>query len=96
MHIVLIDGTDPKAQALVFPQALDWRTLNITHFSYWTKALDWSTPGFLKIEPLQKSELAPGTTPGPTALWIPTSVVLGVLQVSDDHQTPHPAPTMKH
>lgn len=57
MHVVVLDNRDPRSGAFLFSYTLDWRASNITHPAFRVKKLDWSVPGFLKIEPEEPAPL---------------------------------------
>lgn len=97
MHVVILDGTNPKTATSVFPQAREWKTGNITNPSYLCKTLDWSAPGFLRIQP--ESLPIPLQQKGPQEpqeLWIAVPLILTIALYQDDPTPLMPAPKAMH
>ena len=97
MHVVILDGTNPATAASVFSQAREWKTGNITNPSYLCKTLDWSTPGFLRIQPEPlPAALHQAGAPAPKELWLAVPLILTIALYQDDPTPLMPAPKAMH
>ncbi len=96
MHIVLLNGLDPRSATFIFTYTLEWRSMNIIHPSFRAKKLDWTTAGFLRIEPESTGPLPEGAGPPPKELWIPIDLVQAIFQGSENQQVQLPDKTKVH
>lgn len=90
MHFIVLDGRDPRSATFLFTYTLEWRTHNITSPAFQARDLDWSTPGFLRIEPEAPAPLPEGALLPPPAMWIPIDLVQAMFVVPANQQMPMP------
>lgn len=96
MHIVVLDGSNPRSGTFVFPYTLEWSTGAIRNPALRCPALDWSVPGFLRIEPIGAKDIPQGAPPSPQEAWIPTVLVTAIFQVPDDQPIQMPPAKQVH